>query len=162
MRTSWRSYLLTGLLVALLVFPPPLMAAVIVVDGNCTLVDAITAANTDSATGNCPAGSGADEIQLTVDVTLTVVDNNTDGANGLPSITSEVTVEGVGGSLPRAIVRDPAAPNFRIFHVGASGVVFGYFGYVLGRGWYEHTLKSILIAIGGPGTSPARRYPGRR
>lgn len=33
------------------------------------------------------------------------------------------------------------------FHVGASGVVFGYFGYVLGRGWYEHTLKSIAIAI---------------
>ena len=33
------------------------------------------------------------------------------------------------------------------FHVGASGVVFGYFGYVLGRGWYEHTLKAILIAI---------------
>ena len=33
------------------------------------------------------------------------------------------------------------------FHVGASGVVFGYFGYLLGRGWYEHTLKAILIAI---------------
>jgi len=33
------------------------------------------------------------------------------------------------------------------FHVGASGVVFGYFGYVLGRGYYEHTLKAIAIAI---------------
>ena len=33
------------------------------------------------------------------------------------------------------------------FHVGASGVVFGYFGYLLARGWYEHTFKSILIAI---------------
>ena len=32
-------------------------------------------------------------------------------------------------------------------HVGASGVVFGYFGYLLGRGWYEHSLKNIVIAI---------------
>ncbi len=33
------------------------------------------------------------------------------------------------------------------FHVGASGVVFGYFGYLLARGWYEHTLKAIAIAV---------------
>ena len=51
MRTSSDSYLLTVLLVALLVCPPPLMAAVIVVDGTFTLVDAITATNTDTTTG---------------------------------------------------------------------------------------------------------------
>ena len=33
------------------------------------------------------------------------------------------------------------------FHVGASGVVFGYFGYLLALGWYEHTLKAIAIAV---------------
>ena len=33
------------------------------------------------------------------------------------------------------------------FHVGASGVVFGYFGYLLARGWYEHTFKAIAIAV---------------
>jgi hypothetical protein len=109
------------LLVALLVCPPSLVAAVIVVDGTCTLVDAITAANTDSASGNCPAGSGADEIQLTADVTLTAVDNTTDGDNGLPSITGYVTIQGAGGL--RAIARDPAAPEFRILHVAASGTV---------------------------------------
>ena len=74
-----KSYLLTSLLVALLVCPPPLLAAVIVVDGSCTLVDAITAANTDMATGGCPAGSEADEILLTVDVSLTTINNTTDG-----------------------------------------------------------------------------------
>ena len=32
-------------------------------------------------------------------------------------------------------------------HVGASGLVFGYFGYLLARGWYDRKLSSILIAI---------------
>jgi hypothetical protein len=32
--------------------------------GGCTLVDAITAANTDTATGGCSAGNGADTIVL--------------------------------------------------------------------------------------------------
>ena len=26
-------------------------------------------------------------------------------------------------------------------------MVFGYFGYLLARGWYEHTFKSIVIAV---------------
>jgi hypothetical protein len=113
------------LLIALVIVQPPVTAAVIVVDGvTCTLVDAITAANSDSATDGCSAGSGADEIQLTVDVTLTEVDNTTDGSNGLPSITSDVTIEGIGGSLPRAIVRDLAAPDFRIFDVASSGTLW--------------------------------------
>jgi membrane associated rhomboid family serine protease len=32
-------------------------------------------------------------------------------------------------------------------HVGSSGLVFGYFGYLVARGWYERRLGSILIAI---------------
>lgn len=32
-------------------------------------------------------------------------------------------------------------------HIGASGLVFGYFGYLVARGWYERRLGSILIAI---------------
>ena len=35
------------------------LAATITVDGTCTLADAITAANTDTATGSCSAGSGS-------------------------------------------------------------------------------------------------------
>ena len=110
MRTCWKSYLLIVLLVALLVCPPPLLAAVIVVGSSCKLVDAITAANTDTATGGCPAGSGADEIELTVDVTLAAVDNDTDGPNGLPSVTSDVTIRSSDDS-PRTIERDSGAPD---------------------------------------------------
>ena len=120
MNASWKSYLLTGLLVALLVCPPPLLAAVIVVGGSCTLVDAITAANTDSATGGCPAGSGADEIELTGDVSLTEVDNTIDGPNGLPSVISEMIIRSDGGTL-RFIDRESSSPAFRIFHVGSGG-----------------------------------------
>lgn len=32
-------------------------------------------------------------------------------------------------------------------HIGASGVVFGYFGYVLMRGWYERKALSIIISL---------------
>ena len=32
-------------------------------------------------------------------------------------------------------------------HVGASGLVFGYFGYLLARGWYDRRPISILVAI---------------
>jgi hypothetical protein len=42
----------------------PVQAATIAVGGACTLVDVITAANTDTATGGCAAGSGADTIVL--------------------------------------------------------------------------------------------------
>lgn len=33
-------------------------------------------------------------------------------------------------------------------HIGASGLVFGYFGYVLARGWYERKFLSMTISIG--------------
>jgi hypothetical protein len=42
----------------------PALAATIPVGGACTLVDAIVAANTNTARGGCPAGSGADTIVL--------------------------------------------------------------------------------------------------
>ncbi len=51
------------------------------------------------------------------------------------------------------------------------GLVFGYFGYLVARGWYERRLGSILLAIaviilyGGliVGVVPARALrPGRR
>jgi len=69
---------------------PGAPAATIVVDGNdpltdCTLPDAIVSADTDTATGNCAAGSGADIIDIQVDVNLTAP---------APIIYSEVTLEG--------------------------------------------------------------------
>jgi len=32
-------------------------------------------------------------------------------------------------------------------HVGSSGLVFGYFGFLLARGWYERSLRSIVIVV---------------
>jgi len=36
----------------------------------------------------------------------------------------------------------------RSVHIGASSVLFGYFGFLIGLGWYEKTFRSILIAVG--------------
>lgn len=32
-------------------------------------------------------------------------------------------------------------------HVGASGLIFGYFGYLIARAWYTRSLASVLIAV---------------
>ena len=32
-------------------------------------------------------------------------------------------------------------------HVGASGLVFGLFGYLVARGWYDRSIVSVLIAL---------------
>ena len=32
-------------------------------------------------------------------------------------------------------------------HVGASGLIFGYFGYLVLRAWYDRSLKSFIIAF---------------
>ena len=35
----------------------------------------------------------------------------------------------------------------RTVHIGLSGVIFGYLGYLLARGWYERKLPAIVIAL---------------
>ena len=72
--------------VALLILPEA-HAADIELSDNCSLADAITAANTDTAVGGCLAGDGADTITLSGDIMLTAA---------LPHITSEVTIDGAG------------------------------------------------------------------
>ncbi len=32
-------------------------------------------------------------------------------------------------------------------HVGASGLVFGYFGFLVGRGYYERSLPSVAVSM---------------
>jgi len=93
---------LAGVALLLALGQGPSQAATIVVDGTtCTLVDAITAANTDTPQGGCPAGSGADALVLEPPgrtVTLTRVDNTTYGPTGLPVIRSAITIVGQGGN----------------------------------------------------------------
>ena len=69
----------------------PVIAASITVSGNCSLAEAIDNANDDAAThSDCVAGSGADTITLSADITLTAA---------LPAITSDITIEGGGYTI---------------------------------------------------------------
>ena len=123
----WRRSLGSLALLCALASVPAMAATINVGVNDCTLVDAITAANSSVATGNCPAGdapfcqtegctSGTDTIVLPTRSTQTltsVVSNNT----GLPLVTSIITING-NGSIIR---RDPAAPQFRILNVDTTG-----------------------------------------
>jgi hypothetical protein len=112
---------LVGVALLLALGPGLSHAGTIVVDGaTCTLVDAITAANTDTAQGGCSAGSGADTLVLDPPgstVMLARVDNTYYGPNGLPAIRSVITIVGQGGT----IARSPSAPPFRLVAVGRTG-----------------------------------------
>lgn len=90
-------------------------AATINVAGACNLVDAINAANSDSAAGGCPAGSGADVIDLRRTVTLTTGYGG--GPTGLPDITSVVAIVGNNNTIQRAA----SAPSFRLLTVRDGG-----------------------------------------
>ena len=51
---------------------------------------------------------------------LTTIDNNTSGPNGLPVVSSRMSIVGVGAELT-VIEKDTGAPVFRILHVAALG-----------------------------------------
>ena len=112
---------LAGLALLLALGQAPALAATIDVDGaTCTLVDAITAATTDTPTGGCPAGDpGLDTLELVAGSThtLTAVDNGTYGDTGLPVVSSPITIEGNGSTITRA----NGAPAFRIFAINSAG-----------------------------------------
>jgi CSLREA domain-containing protein len=72
------------------------LSDVVADDGLCSLREAIIAANTDTAsgatTGECPAGSGTDEVNFGVTGTIYL-------ASSLPGITSSVALNGPGADL---------------------------------------------------------------
>ena len=76
-------------------------AVSISVSSTCSLANAITAANTDTETNGCTAGSGADTITLGVNITL---------AAELPQITTDITIEGASYKID-------GNGEYRIFHV---------------------------------------------
>ena len=95
-------------------------AATITVDGLCTLVDAITAAESDVSVGNCAAGAGSDDIVLTTSVVLAVASGTTGfEPTGLPPITTSITIHGNG----HTISREAAAANFMLISVAGSGAL---------------------------------------
>ncbi len=66
-------------------------------NGNCTLREAVVAANTDSPVDGCAAGSGADVIQLPPGTyVLTIPGTSEHGEAGTLLLTSEITIDGAG------------------------------------------------------------------
>ncbi|MGH8567142.1 MAG: choice-of-anchor Q domain-containing protein, partial [Gammaproteobacteria bacterium] len=120
LQRRWRRSLAgIALLHALGQVPAALAGQIDVGVGGCTLVDAITAANTDRQTGGCPAGSGNDTVTLPAGSiqTLTSENNYSGGSNGVPAITSAIVIQGNGSTIRRA----SGAPQFRIVAVDPTG-----------------------------------------
>lgn len=90
--------------------------------GGCTLAEAITSANNDTAVGACAAGCGADVIHVPAGThTITAVDNSIFGVlTGLPIVTSDITLVGDGADTT-IIERPDGAPPFRLLHVWHLG-----------------------------------------
>jgi hypothetical protein len=55
--------------------------------------------------------------------TLTAVDNTADGPNGLPSVTSRLTITGSDSATTIVERSRSGVPVFRIFHVGSTGLL---------------------------------------
>ena len=85
----------------------PVYAADIAVNENCSLVNAIKAANRDQAVKGCPAGDGADTITLSA---------NTGLQYDPPKITSDMTIDGKGYTIH-------GNNRFRIFYIEAGNTV---------------------------------------
>lgn len=86
-------------------------------DGDCTLSEAIKAANDDAAVDGCTAGNGADVIELE-DSAVYNLTNDFEFTCGLTKVTSTITVNG-NGSM---VIRDFGSPEeFRILAVDSSG-----------------------------------------
>ena len=88
------------------------------VDGNCSLEEAIEAANTHSAVDACPAGTGNDSIVLAAGAvyTLDTVADTMFGPNGLPDVTGTMTIVGNGSTITRG-----GSSAFRMADVAAGG-----------------------------------------
>ena len=85
---------------------PPDTPTATVAPNDCSLAGMIIAANTDRASGDCPAGSGADTITLTGDIVL---------SQALPTITSDIIIDGAGFSISG----DGAHRIFEVYWPGA-------------------------------------------
>jgi predicted outer membrane repeat protein len=88
-----------------------------IINGNCSLIEAIRSANTDSAVDACPAGSGSDQLNLGGATYSLSVHNDTNyGYNATPCITSHISIIGGGALITRSSNSD-----FRLICVDNSG-----------------------------------------
>ena len=111
-------------------------AASITVDENCSLGDAIEAANQDAAVGGCAAGDGADTIALTGDITLT---------EALPTMTGDIVIDGNNHTIS-------GDDRYNIFAVAESSLIIrnvtlaqGFSGDFGGGGLYARDSQVEMI-----------------
>lgn len=94
------------------------LAATITVSDTCTLVDAVVAADTNTATGGCPAGDDqTDTIVLPAASAHILTDADANFGLGL-QVTSEMTITGNNARISRSL---DAEEVFRIFTVELAG-----------------------------------------
>jgi len=87
----------------------------------CCLRDAISAANKEKKVGKCDGRAGGPyilELIARADYDFSVIDNH---SNGLPIITSDITINGHGGTISRSHLE--STPNFRLFEVATTGTL---------------------------------------
>jgi CSLREA domain-containing protein len=88
--------------------------------GTCTLRDAITAANTNTATNNCAAGDTTAANPDTIDFSLPGTPPDTiQLASALPELDDVLTIDGPGSGL--LTVRGQGVNNYRVFHIQDGG-----------------------------------------
>jgi hypothetical protein len=116
----------------------------------CSLIDAINAANSNTKTGACPAGddktNGGNVIVLSAGVyKIGTADNDWYGPNGLPPITSKITI--VGDPKGTIIMRsaNTGVSAFRIFYIGGGESLSAYTPPQDGNG------NVVSTALPGPG-----------
>ena len=99
-------------------------------DGKCTLREAITSANTDTASGTaageCAAGSGADVIDVGVTGTLNLV-------AALPALSTNIEIDGPGADQ-LTVTRPYTAALFGIFNVTGDTTVVTISGITITNG----------------------------
>ena len=109
-----RKFLLFLSVAALLGLIPRVQAANFTVSTAAELIAAINTAN-----GN----NQDDTITLSADIALTIANDFTSGANGLPSILADggnsLTIEGAGFTITRS-----SAATFRLMHIASGAEVY--------------------------------------
>ncbi len=89
-----------------------------VTNGNCTLGEAVQAANTNSAVDGCTAGSGGDVIRLPAGTYSLTQPTAAASYTALPNVSSEITITPLALSPTTTI---EASGPFRIFRVMSAG-----------------------------------------
>src|SRR5690606_4304271 len=92
-------------------------------DSNCSLVEAILAANTNMAANGCPAGddSPGDTIILSANTIYTLTsyyDHYSEDYTGLPTITSTIAISGNNAVIAGDLT---VGRKFRLLHISAPG-----------------------------------------